>query len=202
MGGAQGRLMILDRSRECGYFRVDNPHTKAFAFWEWAIRIVREAHPDVIFLAEAFTRPRVMYQLYKAQLHAVLHLLHVAQYQGQMRLTFSELAKAPQRDFFRANLWPNTPDILPEVLQVWRAACLHDSSAPGTAAGRQLVWNLRTRLRAYREHTPRTRRGKSISTRKSMRSSTGIGTRRATSRTASPASTESDRDNRALQSDR
>ena len=60
-------------------FRVDNPHTKPFPFWEWLIGEVKRDHPDVIFLAEAFTRPKVMERLAKVGLHPVVHLLHLAQ---------------------------------------------------------------------------------------------------------------------------
>ena len=62
-------------------FRVDNPHTKPFRFWEWLIGEVRRDHPDVIFLSEAFTRPKVMYRLAKLGFTPVLHLLHLAQHQ-------------------------------------------------------------------------------------------------------------------------
>ena len=60
-------------------FRVDNPHTKPFPFWEWLIAEIRAQHPDAVFLAEAFTRPKVMYRLAKSRLRPVLHLLHLAQ---------------------------------------------------------------------------------------------------------------------------
>ena len=63
-------------------FRVDNPHTKPFPFWQWMIADVRETNPDVIFLAEAFTRPKVMYQLAKIGFTQSLHVLHLAQHQG------------------------------------------------------------------------------------------------------------------------
>lgn len=99
-------------------FRVDNPHTKPFAFWEWAIGSVRERHPEVIFLAEAFTRPRVMYRLAKLGFTQSYTYFTWRNTKSEIETYFREIAKAPQRDFFRANLWPNTPDILPEVLQV------------------------------------------------------------------------------------
>lgn len=96
-------------------FRVDNPHTKPFAFWEWLIRGVRKQYPEVIFLAEAFTRPKVMYRL--AKLGFSQSYTYFAWRNGKEELTeyFEELARAA--DFFRPNVWPNTPDILTEILQ-------------------------------------------------------------------------------------
>ena len=63
-------------------FRVDNPHTKPFAFWEWCIAEVKRACPDAIFLSEAFTRPKIMYRLAKLGLHAVVHLFHLAKHEA------------------------------------------------------------------------------------------------------------------------
>jgi starch synthase (maltosyl-transferring) len=99
-------------------FRVDNPHTKAFAFWEWAIAEVQRAHPDAIFLAEAFTRPKVMHRL--AKLGFTQSYTYFAWRNTKWELTeyFTELARGPGREYFRPNVWPNTPDILTEYLQV------------------------------------------------------------------------------------
>ncbi len=99
-------------------FRVDNPHTKAFPFWEWAIADIRRDHPDVIFLAEAFTRPRVMHRL--AKLGYTQSYTYFTWRNTRQELTeyFMELAHGPGVDYFRPNVWPNTPDILPEYLQV------------------------------------------------------------------------------------
>ena len=99
-------------------FRVDNPHTKPFAFWEWAIGTIRAAHPDVIFLAEAFTRPKVMHRL--AKLGFTQSYTYFAWRNTKQELTeyFTELAHGPGRDYFRPNCWPNTPDILTEYMQV------------------------------------------------------------------------------------
>jgi len=99
-------------------FRVDNPHTKSFAFWEWVIGSLREAHPDVIFLAEAFARPRVMYRLAKLGFTQSYTYFTWRNTKPEIETYFRELTTPPQRDFIRANLWPNTPDILPEVLQI------------------------------------------------------------------------------------
>lgn len=98
-------------------FRVDNPHTKPFAFWEWAISRIKAAHPDVILLSEAFTRPRVMERL--AKLGFTQSYTYFTWRNSKQELTeyFTELAAAPMRDYFWPNLWPNTPDILPVPLQ-------------------------------------------------------------------------------------
>lgn len=98
-------------------FRVDNPHTKSFRFWEWCIADVKKAHPDIIFLAEAFTRPKVMYDL--AKLGFTQSYTYFAWRHTKWELTqyFTELTQTEVREFFRPNLWPNTPDILTEFLQ-------------------------------------------------------------------------------------
>ena len=99
-------------------FRVDNPHTKAFPFWEWAITELKRDHPDLIFLAEAFTRPKVMHRL--AKLGYTQSYTYFAWRNTKWELTdyFTELAHGPGREYFRPNVWPNTPDILTEYLQV------------------------------------------------------------------------------------
>ena len=99
-------------------FRVDNPHTKPFAFWQWAIETIRTAHPDVIFLSEAFTRPRVMHRL--AKIGFTQSYTYFAWRNTKHELTeyFTELSQGPGRDYFRPNCWPNTPDILTEYLQL------------------------------------------------------------------------------------
>jgi len=99
-------------------FRVDNPHTKAFAFWEWAIGSIKENHPEVIFLAEAFTRPHVMYRLAKLGFTQSYTYFTWRNTKTEITSYFTELTRTPVREYFRPNLWPNTPDILPEVLQV------------------------------------------------------------------------------------
>jgi starch synthase (maltosyl-transferring) len=98
-------------------FRVDNPHTKPFAFWEWLIGGVKRDHPEVIFLAEAFTRPKVMYRLAKAGFTQSYTYFTWRNTAWELTQYFSELTQAPVSDFFRPNLWPNTPDILTEYLQ-------------------------------------------------------------------------------------
>jgi starch synthase (maltosyl-transferring) len=98
-------------------FRVDNPHTKPFAFWEWLIRETQREYPDTIFLAEAFTRPKVMYRL--AKLGFTQSYTYFAWKNTKAELTeyFTEITEPPVSEFFRPNLWPNTPDILNEYLQ-------------------------------------------------------------------------------------
>ena len=98
-------------------FRVDNPHTKPFDFWEWLITDIKSRHPDVLFLAEAFTRPKVMYQL--AKLGFTQSYTYFAWRNARQELTeyFTELTQTDVREYFRPNLWPNTPDILTEFLQ-------------------------------------------------------------------------------------
>jgi starch synthase (maltosyl-transferring) len=98
-------------------FRVDNPHTKPFAFWEWLIGEVRRTRPDVIFLAEAFTRPKVMYRLAKLGFTQSYNYFPWRNSKRELTEYFTELSTAPVIEFFRANLWPNTPDILTEYLQ-------------------------------------------------------------------------------------
>ncbi len=98
-------------------FRVDNPHTKPFAFWEWLIREVRKSEPDVVFLAEAFTRPKVMYHLAHAGFSQSYTFFTWKNTRAELVDYMTELTTAPVRDFFRPNLWPNTPDILHAYLQ-------------------------------------------------------------------------------------
>lgn len=98
-------------------FRVDNPHTKPFAFWEWLISEIKRGYPEVIFLSEAFTRPKVMYRL--AKLGYSQSYTYFAWRNTKWELTqyFTELTQTKVKEFFRPNLWPNTPDILTEYLQ-------------------------------------------------------------------------------------
>ena len=99
-------------------FRVDNPHTKSFSFWEWVIAKIKNQHPDVLFLAEAFTRPNVMYRLAKlgfSQSYTYFTWRNTAE---ELTEYFKELTDTQVREYLRPNLWPNTPDILPEFLQL------------------------------------------------------------------------------------
>jgi starch synthase (maltosyl-transferring) len=98
-------------------FRVDNPHTKPFHFWEWLITEIKRDHPETIFLSEAFTRPKVMYRL--AKLGFTQSYTYFAWRNTKWELTqyFTELTQTEVKEYFRPNLWPNTPDILTEYLQ-------------------------------------------------------------------------------------
>jgi starch synthase (maltosyl-transferring) len=98
-------------------FRVDNPHTKPFVFWEWLIAGVKAEHPDVLFLAEAFTRPKVMYRLAKAGFTQSYTYFAWRNTAWELKAYFEELTQTEVADFFRPNLWPNTPDILTAYLQ-------------------------------------------------------------------------------------
>jgi len=99
-------------------FRVDNPHTKSFAFWEWCIGEIKRRDPDVLFLSEAFTRPKVMYRL--AKLGFTQSYTYFTWRNTKQELTeyLQELTQTEVREFFRPNFWPNTPDILPASLQI------------------------------------------------------------------------------------
>jgi len=98
-------------------FRVDNPHTKPFPFWEWLLGEVRREHPEVIFLSEAFTRPKVMYHLGKLGFHQSYTYFAWRNQKWELTQYLNELTSPPVRDFFRPNFWPNTPDILTDALQ-------------------------------------------------------------------------------------
>ena len=98
-------------------FRVDNPHTKAFPFWEWCLGALRTKYPDTIFLAEAFTRPHVMYWLAKTGYTQSYTYFTWRTSKWELTTYMEELTRPPVSDFFRPNFWPNTPDILHKVLQ-------------------------------------------------------------------------------------
>src|SRR5438445_11211039 len=98
-------------------FRIDNPHTKPVKFWAWLIREVQDAHPDVLFLSEAFTRPKMMKALAKAGFTQSYTYFTWRNSKSELMEYFTELTQSEMREYFRANLWPNTPDILPFFLQ-------------------------------------------------------------------------------------
>jgi starch synthase (maltosyl-transferring) len=98
-------------------FRVDNPHTKPFAFWEWCISGLKRKNPDLIFLSEAFTHPRVMYRLAKLGFTQSYNYFPWRNTRAELTDYFSEITRPPVSDFLRYNLWPNTPDILTQFLQ-------------------------------------------------------------------------------------
>jgi starch synthase (maltosyl-transferring) len=98
-------------------FRVDNPHTKPFRFWEWLIASVQKEHPEVIFLSEAFTRPKVMKYLAKGGFTQSYTYFTWRNTRPELTEYFTELTQTDVREYMRPNLFANTPDILPEYLQ-------------------------------------------------------------------------------------
>ncbi|MFN3641244.1 MAG: alpha-1,4-glucan--maltose-1-phosphate maltosyltransferase, partial [Flavobacterium sp.] len=105
--------------KECGIrvFRVDNPHTKPFYFWGWLISEIQKKYPDVIFLSEAFTRPKVMNELAKQGFTQSYTYFTWRNTKAELIEYLTELTQTEQKEFFRPNFWPNTPDILPYALQ-------------------------------------------------------------------------------------
>ena len=99
-------------------FRVDNPHTKSFSFWNWCILEIKTAHPEVIFLAEAFTRPKRKYNLAKVGFTHGYTYFTWRNTPSELRDYLTELTTSETKDYFWPNFWPNTPDILHDDLQV------------------------------------------------------------------------------------
>lgn len=97
-------------------FRVDNPHTKPFAFWEWCLRELRAQHPDLIFLAEAFSRPKIMYMLAKLGFNQSYTYFTWRNSRHELEEYCTELFHTEVAEFYRPNFWPNTPDILHDYL--------------------------------------------------------------------------------------
>lgn len=98
-------------------YRVDNPHTKPFYFWGWLIGEIKKKHPDVLFLAEAFTRPKIMHELAKQGFSQSYTYFTWRNSKAEITEYLIELTRTEQKEFFRPNFWPNTPDILPYSLQ-------------------------------------------------------------------------------------
>ena len=98
-------------------FRVDNPHTKPIPFWQWVIAEVNREYPDIIFLAEAFTRPKIMASLAKVGFTQSYTYFTWRVNKQEITEYMNELVGGPSRNYFRPNFWPNTPDILPYHLQ-------------------------------------------------------------------------------------
>ena len=122
-------------------FRVDNPHTKAFAFWEWMIGAVKAEHPEVVFLAEAFTRPKVMYRLAKLGFTQSYTYFTWRTTKAELIEYVTELTTTEVKEFFQPNFWPNTPDILAMQLQ--------DGGRPGFIARLILAAMLGTSYGVY-----------------------------------------------------
>ena len=110
---------VLDHWIDCGIrvFRIDNPHTKPFAFWRWAIRDIKTRHPDVLFLSEAFTRPKLKYRLGKSGFTHGYTYFSWRNTKDELEGYLRELLAPERRKVFWPHFWPNTPDILPEILQ-------------------------------------------------------------------------------------
>lgn len=103
-------------------FRVDNPHTKPFLFWEWLIGLIKKDYPEVIFLSEAFTRPKVMYRLAKLGFTQSYTYFTWRNTKQEYTDYLNELTHTQVKEYFRPNFWPNTPDILSEYLQTGGAS--------------------------------------------------------------------------------
>lgn len=110
-------VVLFWAQRGVRIFRVDNPHTKPVAFWEYLIRGVREKYPDTLFLSEAFTRPKMMKALAKAGFTQSYTYFTWRNTKQELIDYFTELTRSDVKEYFRPNLWPNTPDILPFYLQ-------------------------------------------------------------------------------------
>ena len=98
-------------------YRVDNPHTKPFYFWGWLISEIKKKHPDVLFLAEAFTRPKIMNELAKQGFTQSYTYFTWRNSKKELIEYVEELTQSEQKEFYRPNFWPNTPDINPFALQ-------------------------------------------------------------------------------------
>ncbi|PYL13293.1 MAG: alpha-1,4-glucan--maltose-1-phosphate maltosyltransferase [Verrucomicrobia bacterium] len=110
-------IVLFWAERGVRIFRVDNPHTKPVAFWEYLLEGVREKYPDAIFLSEAFTRPKMMKSLARAGFNQSYTYFTWRNSKQELIDYFTELTQTEMSEYFRPNLWPNTPDILPFVLQ-------------------------------------------------------------------------------------
>ena len=111
-------LLMLWAERGVRSFRVDNPHTKPLAFWEWCIRDVQSVYPDTIFLAEAFTRPKMMRALAKLGFTQSYTYFTWRNERWELVEYLTELTQTEMCEYYRANFFANTPDILPRVLQI------------------------------------------------------------------------------------
>ena len=123
-------------------FRVDNPHTKPFPFWEWLIADIRSRHPDVLFLAEAFTRPKIMYRLAKIGFSQSYTYFTWRNTKAEIIEYLTELNETEVRDYFRPHFFVNTPDINPFFLQnARRSAFLIRAALAATLSGLWGVYN-------------------------------------------------------------
>ena len=173
-------------NRACSIFRVDNPHTKPFRFWEWLIHEIQLRHPDVIFLAEAFTRPKLMKGLAKLGFTQSYTYFTWRTQKWELEQYLNELTAYPERDFFRPNFFVNTPGhpaLSPARrraldVQIPRRPCRHAVRAPTASTTGSNCWN-----------TSRFPAARNISIRKNTRSRCATGTSPATSSPTSAIST-------------
>ncbi len=111
------RVLLFWVEKGVKIFRVDNPHTKPVVFWEWLIREIQTDHPDVLFLAEAFTKPKMMRVLAKSGFTQSYTYFTWRNTKQELTEYLTELTTSPMKDYFQPNFFTNTPDILPEILQ-------------------------------------------------------------------------------------
>ena len=111
------RVLLFWADHGVKIFRVDNPHTKPVAFWQWVIKEVQDRYPDAIFLSEAFTRPKMMKVLAKAGFTQSYTYFTWRNFKQELTDYMKELAQSEMKEYFRPNFFTNTPDILPEILQ-------------------------------------------------------------------------------------
>jgi starch synthase (maltosyl-transferring) len=136
---------VLWVERGIRIFRVDNPHTKPIPFWRWLIADIQRQHPDVIFLSEAFTRPKMMQQLAKIGFTQSYTYFTWRETRDELREYFTELTQTEMREYFRANLFTNTPDINPHHLDHGRPAFIIRSvlaATLGSSYGIYSGWEL------------------------------------------------------------
>ena len=135
-------MMLLWVEQGVKLFRVDNPHTKPFPFWEWAIADIRRLHPDVVFLSEAFTKPKVMYKLAKIGFSQSYTYFTWRNTKYEMTEYLTELTTQAPKDFFRPHFFVNTHDINPDFLQnAPRSAFLIRAALAATLSGLWGVYN-------------------------------------------------------------
>jgi starch synthase (maltosyl-transferring) len=135
-------LRVVDFWVEQGVklFRVDNPHTKPLPFWEWLIDDVRGRHPDVVFLSEAFTRPKLMYRLAKVGFSQSYTYFTWRNTKWELTEYMRELTAGPPKDIFRPHFFVNTHDINPDFLQdAPRSAYLIRAALATTLSG---LWGM------------------------------------------------------------
>jgi len=136
------RIVLYWAGQGVRLFRVDNPHTKPLSFWEWMIAEVQAQYPDAVFLAEAFTRPKVMYRLAKAGFSQSYTYFTWREQKWEFEQYLTELTAGPPQDFFRPHFFVNTPDINPVYLQgADRGAYLVRAALAATLSGLWGVYN-------------------------------------------------------------